>query len=78
MIRTDPIEKVLAEATAGLDELLAEAADGIDELLEEAQHGIEVVLGTDEAADEWPTDADIAELEEITKFLDSGGSYASK
>ena len=60
-------------------EVLAEATAGIDELLEEAQHGIdEVTLGTDEAVDEWPTEADIAELEEIEKFLDGGGSYATK
>lgn len=71
--------EVLAEATAGLDELLAEATAGIDELLEEAQHGIdEVTLGTDEAMDDWPTEADIGELEEIEKFLDGGGSYATK
>lgn len=76
---TAGLDELLAEASAGLDELLAEATDGIDELLEEAQHGIdEVTLGTDEAMDDWPTESDIAELGEIDRFLEEGGSYAKK
>ena len=71
--------EVVPEATSDLDDVLAEATTGLDDLLEEAQHGIdEVTLSTDEAMDDWPTEADIVELEEIDRFLEEGGSYATK
>lgn len=65
MIKTDPLTELLDEAAAVLDEVLAGAGDVLDEVLAEAM-------------DDWPDEAALRELEEIEKFLDGGGSYATK